>query len=401
MPAQERRGGLAHLGAAPGQGMAAPSSRRSVPPPPSPPSPCSPFFFPPPPFPCLSPPFLFFFSVRGRDHDHAIGLPDLAARDQLLERGQRDAGVRAVEHAGAVGARRGVGELVLGGLLDDAVEALQRVRRASRIETGLPIWIAEASVGCAVTGSNVPSSALVGAVERVRGLGLRDDDARPPSRSARARASCRSPAPSALTLPRLPPGMTTQSGTSQSNCCTISIDDRLLPLDAQAVHRVGEVDAFAPRPGAGRSPCSRRSRCRARARARRWRAAGRAAPVETLPRGRMTIGRDAGGRAVGGERRRGVAGRRAGDRADRAPSAIICLTTETSTVMPRSLNDPVCELPHCLTQRSSTPSSRRSGRPRAGWCRPRTSRRRSRRGRRGHTHSFLPQTPEPSGHPPP
>ena len=36
------------------------------------------------------------------------------------------------------------------------------------------------------------------------------------------------------------------------------------------------------------------------------------------------------------------------------PSAIICLTTETSTVMPRSLNDPVCELPHCLTQRSST-----------------------------------------------
>src|SRR5687768_221336 len=36
------------------------------------------------------------------------------------------------------------------------------------------------------------------------------------------------------------------------------------------------------------------------------------------------------------------------------PSAIICLTTETSTVMPRSLNDPVCELPHCLTHRSST-----------------------------------------------
>ena len=31
------------------------------------------------------------------------------------------------------------------------------------------------------------------------------------------------PAPSALTLPRLPPGMTTQSGTSQSNCCTISM----------------------------------------------------------------------------------------------------------------------------------------------------------------------------------
>ena len=36
------------------------------------------------------------------------------------------------------------------------------------------------------------------------------------------------------------------------------------------------------------------------------------------------------------------------------PSAIICFTTETRTVMPRSLNDPVCEFPHCLTHRSST-----------------------------------------------
>ena len=31
------------------------------------------------------------------------------------------------------------------------------------------------------------------------------------------------PAPSALTLPRLPPGMTIQSGTFQSNCWTISM----------------------------------------------------------------------------------------------------------------------------------------------------------------------------------
>ena len=31
------------------------------------------------------------------------------------------------------------------------------------------------------------------------------------------------PCPSACTLPRLPPGMITQSGTSQSNCCTISM----------------------------------------------------------------------------------------------------------------------------------------------------------------------------------
>ena len=39
-----------------------------------------------------------------------------------------------------------------------------------------------------------------------------------------------------------------------------------------------------------------------------------------------------------------------------SPSLIICLTTDTSTVIPRSLKDPVWELPHCLTHRSSTPS---------------------------------------------
>ena len=38
------------------------------------------------------------------------------------------------------------------------------------------------------------------------------------------------------------------------------------------------------------------------------------------------------------------------------PSAIICRTTETSTVMPRSLNEPVWLLPHILTQRSGRPS---------------------------------------------
>ena len=63
--------------------------------------------------------------------------------------------------------------------------------------------------------------------------------------------------------------------------------------------------------------------------------------------------------------------------------------------MPRSLNDPVCELPHCLIHRSSTWS-----------CLPK----RSAHNRfelpsyietmfslsmNGTTHSFLPQTPEP------
>ncbi len=38
-----------------------------------------------------------------------------------------------------------------------------------------------------------------------------------------------------------------------------------------------------------------------------------------------------------------------------APSEIICLTCETSTVMPRSLNDPLWVLPQSLIHRSSTP----------------------------------------------
>jgi hypothetical protein len=38
-----------------------------------------------------------------------------------------------------------------------------------------------------------------------------------------------------------------------------------------------------------------------------------------------------------------------------APSEIICLTWETSTVMPRSLNEPLWVLPQSFTQRSSTP----------------------------------------------
>jgi hypothetical protein len=79
------------------------------------------------------------------------------------------------------------------------------------------------------------------------------------------------------------------------------------------------------------------------------------------------------------------------------PSAIICLTIETSTVIPRSLNDPLCELPHCFTQRSSRPSDlpKRSAQNR--FVPPssidttfssRTS---------GQTHSFLPHTADPYG----
>src|SRR5262245_2819016 len=78
--------------------------------------------------------------------------------------------------------------------------------------------------------------------------------------------------------------------------------------------------------------------------------------------------------------------------------AIIWLKTDTRTVMPRSLNDPVCELPHCLIHRSSTCS-----------CLPKRSAHRRLElpsyidtmfslSMKGTTHSFFPHTPDPYGY---
>merc|ERR1719352_2122861 len=58
-------------------------------------------------------------------------------------------------------------------------------------------------------------------------------------------------------------------------------------------------------------------------------------------------------------------------------------TCETSTVMPRSLNDPVCVFPHCFTHRSVMPSNMETM---------------SSSSIPGRIHSFLDHTPEPYGH---
>ena len=269
--------------------------------------------------------------------------------------------MRAREQAAAIRARGGVGELGLGRDLDDAVERLQRAHRLREAHR-----VADLDRG------------------RERGLRLdrlerrpsrRDSSRRAGSRSPPARrrsaAACRSrpsssisskPAPSADTLPRLPPGITTQSGTVPAELLRDLDRDRLLALEAQRVHRVREVDALACRRAPGRAPCSRRSRCRARARARPSRAAGRAAPSRSC--------RAAGSRPRGSRRPRRT--RRAPPRCRRstrtrsrgsaARRAIICLTIETSTVIPRSLNEPECEVPHCLTRTSPSPSAARVAR---------------------------------------
>ena len=110
--------------------------------------------------------------------------------------------------------------------------------------------------------------------------------------------------------------MMTTSGTSQSNCCTISIDDRLLPFEAQRVHRVGQVDAAV----GGEPLHDGHAAVEVGVEREHERAVGDR--LHQLRGGDLAARQehdraDAGGGAVGGERRRGVAGRGAGDGAHR------------------------------------------------------------------------------------
>ena len=135
-----------------------------------------------------------------------------------------------------------------------------------------------------------------------------------------------------------------------------------------------------------------------RAPGRRWRSAGRAA------RSRSCCA--AGARSRESRRRRSRRPApptcRRSTRTPRpgcgAPRRSSASPRETSTVMPRSLNDPVWVLPHCLTQRSSRPISLAVAlgpeEVRAALVH---ARRCSRLAGYGITHSFLPQTPDPYG----
>ena len=148
------------------------------------------------------------------------------------------------------------------------------------------------------------------------------------------------PAPIALTLPRLPPGHDDHVRDLPVELLDDLDRERLLPFDAAGCSSSWRGRRPLPRRAAGRSPCSRRSRCRAPARARRSPAAARAARAVTQAARQDDDGRNAGRGGIGGQGRRRVAGRRAGDARMSAPSAIICLTTETSTVMPEVLEGP-------------------------------------------------------------
>ena len=75
-------------------------------------------------------------TIRRRNHDHSLPAIDMTAGEQLEQRGQCNASMRTVEHAGSVGAGCRVGQLLFSGLLDDPV-MLFNVRIAWW--TGLPI----------------------------------------------------------------------------------------------------------------------------------------------------------------------------------------------------------------------------------------------------------------------
>ena len=80
-----------------------------------------------------------------------------------------------------------------------------------------------------------------------------------------------------------------------------------------------------------------------------------------------------------------------------APRARMRFTWETSTVMPQSLNDPVCVCPHCLTYNAFNPNAAPSRGARSSWVHPSPSVRTSASSISGNTHSRLPHTPERSG----
>src|SRR3954462_12196274 len=79
------------------------------------------------------------------------------------------------------------------------------------------------------------------------------------------------------------------------------------------------------------------------------------------------------------------------------PLAIIWRTIDTSTVIPRSLNEPVCELPHNFTHTSSIPIPRPKASARNRLVPPSSIDTTLLSSISGHTHSFLPQTLDPYG----
>ncbi len=124
------------------------------------------------------------------------------------------------------------------------------------------------------------------------------------------------------------------------------------------------LSSWSPR---GRWPCTRQSRCRGRGPGPRWRSAG-------WLRGRDLVARqkddrlDAGGGAVSRQAAEVSPVEAQAMARTPEPAAMICCTTLTSTVMPRSLNEPVWLLPDILTHNAQAEFVPEAFGPGRGWC---------------------------------
>ena len=141
-------------------------------------------------------------SVRRRDHHDSIARRYVAARPQLGEYRKSDSRVGTVVHARPIRAGRRIGQLGFGRLLDDAVVPPQ-CPDGLVYRDGVSDLDGRGLSRGRLYGCEVPVAAI-GAVQGVGGGGLRDDDAGAA-------------------------GMMMTSGTSQSNCWTISIPTVFCP----------------------------------------------------------------------------------------------------------------------------------------------------------------------------
>mmetsp|Transcript_13167 Transcript_13167/g.44609 ORF Transcript_13167/g.44609 Transcript_13167/m.44609 type:complete len:517 (+) Transcript_13167:425-1975(+) len=179
-------------------------------------------------------------AVRRGDDNHAVVAVDGALLAQLLHGREAHARVRAGEHTRQVRPRGHVHDLVLGGLLDDAVGPLERVNgtvhghRVANLDRrgdGL----------LRLDRREALPAALVGAVKRVGVVRLRDHHARYPVHEAELVGHVEA-LPEGVDVAEVARGHHAEVGPLPVELLE-DLDGRgLLALDAQGVEGVGQVD---------------------------------------------------------------------------------------------------------------------------------------------------------------